>query len=164
MFVPIAKTSVDWSLLLEAARKATSRSVTASVDQHRVAQSELATFLCVLAEFSRMDGDALTQLRSDGLVRRHVTYGFLVNLPRAEFILLSGYGLSVTPADTGDFAIVSGRMSEWVQAVVEGTQVAALRMFSCLLLAWFEREGMGECWACWDKEDVPSGYYRLVKK
>lgn len=164
MFVPVAKTSIDWSTLLEAGRKATSRSVTASLDGLGMPMSEAASLLCVLAEFGKSGGDALRQIRTDTGVKRHFQYSFLVTIPRAQFLSLAAMGLTVTPAEFGDAAIVSARLNEWVPALVDGSNHDALREFSCRLLAWFEREGLGEAWSAWEKDHLPGGLYQMVKK
>lgn len=121
-------------------------------------------FACVISEFTRPNGNALDQIRNDGLSRRHLFFTFLVNISRDHFLWLSSYGLAVSAADHGDFAIVSGQLSVWVNAVVELTRNEQLRKFGCALLAWFERESLGEAWALWEKKHLPQGLYMLEKK
>lgn len=163
MFVCIARTRIDWSTLLSNAEKALGRSVTASLDTRKLPAVGEAAMICAASEFGRK-GDAVAQLRDDGLARRHVSFTFLVNAPRTEFFNLSNLCLSVTPASDGDFAIATARMDEWVPAVVQGLRYPNLRRLFCLLHAWFECENLGELWSFWEKKHLPDGLYLLVGK
>lgn len=165
MFICIARTSVDWSKLLENASRALGRSITESLDAGKLPLAGVPSYLCVVSEFAKPGGDAFEQLRNDIASKKHASFTFLVNLPCSEMLSLSSLGVTVTPADMTDFAIVSGRLSDWVQAVVDASQEKSLRAFACLLLSWFETENLGEAWGSWDKEHIPSErLFRLVKK
>jgi len=162
-FVCIAKTDVDWQTFLAAARKAVDRNVTSSLDGLSTSQSSQAAFICAISEISIPNGSFFRQLRSDTFARRHVSYTFLIYLSRDLFLLLAGFGLSVSPAACGDIAIVSGSFDVWVRAIVEATSLPLLRPLFCLMHAWFEREGLIEAWASWEKQHV-DGFYILVTK
>lgn len=155
MFICVAKTAVEWSKFIQGVRVATGRSVTDSLDKANLPNVGIPNFLCAIAELATPGGDAWTQLREDLASKKHAMFSFLVNLPRGEFVTLASFGLTVTPADTGDVALVSGRLSDWVQAVVDASQVKSLRKFACLLLAWFEIENLGQAWESWEREHIP---------
>jgi len=119
--------------------------------------------MCAVAEYARPGGSALSQVREDAQPRKHAAFTFLVTLPREEFVTLASFGLTVTPADVGDSALVSGWLNDWVQAVADASNVKSLRKFACLLLSWFETMSLGEAWAAWRKEDIPAErLFRLV--
>lgn len=97
--------------------------------------------------------------------KKHAMFSFLVNLPREDFVTISGFGLMVTPGDVGDVALVSGRVHDWVQAVADASQLKHLRQFACLMMSWFERENLGEAWHQWQKEHIPSErLFRLIPR
>lgn len=166
MFICVAKTSVEWAAFLQGAQQVLGRSLTRSIDKEGWPLLGVTPFVCAIAELQKPDqGDVWSQLRDDLASKKHAMFSFLVNLPRAEFVTLASFGLTVTPADVGDVALVSGRLSDWVQAVVDGTNHKPLRPFSCLLLAWFERESLGLAWEQWEKDHIPQErMYRLVRK
>lgn len=165
MFICIARTKVDWEALLGNTSKALGRSITDSLDAGKLPLAGVPSFTCAVAEFASPGGNALDQLRHDFVSKKHSYFSFLVNLERCHFVTLASFDLSVTPADVGDFAIVSGRLSDWVQAVVNASQIKVLRLFACSMLSWFEIENLGEAWASWDKEHIAAErLFRLVKK
>lgn len=164
MFVCIAKTAADVQTLLTNAQKALGRSVTLSLDSAKMpVDDDCPALLCVLGEFARRGSDALSVLRADGLVRRHVQYTFLVELPRATFFTLASFGLSVT-ASEDNFAVVSGRLSDWVHACVLGVATQELNKFFCGIIAFFERESLGEIFAIWEKRHGNDGLFTLQVK
>lgn len=163
MFICIAKTEPDWHALLKNAQESIGRSITASLDERNLPLAGIASFLVALSEFEGR-GDAVAAMRDNRIVRKHASFAFLVNVPRVEFFTLVNLGLAVTAASDGDFAVVSGKLSEWVEAVVGGTRLPQLRKFFCLMLAYFERENLGECWSAWEKDHRDDGLYQLVRK
>lgn len=165
MFVCVAKTSIEWDALLSGAQRALGRSITRSLDKERLPLAGVPAFVCTVAEFAKPGDDAWTQLREDLASKKHAMFSFLVNLPREEFVTLASFGLVVTPADVGDVALVSGKLSDWVQAVVDASQRKSIRAFACLMLAWFERENLGEAWGSWEKDHIKEErLFKLVKK
>lgn len=163
MFVCIAKTEPDWDAFLQNAHKALGRSVTAGLDARHLPLAGCAAFVAAVSEFGRQ-GDALSAMRNDAQARRHAHYAFLVNVPRDNFFVLSSLGLTVTPADHGDFAVVSGKVSEWVNATVDGSKDVAVRQLCCSFVAFFERESLGTCWDSFEKDHQPDGFYVMVRK
>jgi hypothetical protein len=163
MFVCIARTSVEWSALLDGAQRALGRSITRSLDAEHLPLAGVPSFVCATAEFAKPGESAWSQMQAGS--KKHAMFSFLVNLPRDEFVTLASLDLTVTPADVGDFAIISGRLSDWVLAVAGASNVRSLRKFACLLMSWFEVENLGEAWGQWRKEDIPAErLYRLVPK
>lgn len=165
MFICVAKTSIEWSKFIQAARQATGKNATESIDKEGWPHVGIPTYLCAVAEFAKPGGDAWTQLREDIASKKHAMFSFLVNLPREEFVMLASFGLSVTPADVGDVALITGRLSDWVQAVVEASNTKSLRKFACCLLAWFEGENLGIAWESWDRDHIAQEkLFKLVRK
>lgn len=165
MFVCVARTGVEWGPLLGGAQRALGRSLTRSLDAEHLPLAGVPSFICAVSEFAKPGETVWTQLRNDLAAKKHAMFTFLVNLPREEFVTLASFDLTVTPADVGDVALVSGRLSDWVQAVADASQLKRLRKFACLMMSWFEVENLGESWNQWQKEDISSEkLFRLVPK
>lgn len=161
MFICIAKTTIEWGAWLESAQRALGRSITCSLDKEHLPTAGVPSFVCTLDEFMGAKRGLQEQMASGP--KKHAMFTFIVNLPREEFVTLASFGLTVTPADVGDFAVVSGRLSDWVQAVVDATNSRVLRPFACLMLSWFETQDLGPAWGNWRKEDIASErLFRLI--
>lgn len=169
-FVPIVATVVDWDTLLTKADLALGRSVSSSLDAKNVPTFGTAPFIGAVAEFAKEGSDPVLAMRDDRLALRHLHYGFLLEFPRRDFIFLSSYGLNVTPANAGDYAIVSAKFNEWVAFVVtvlttsESWTHPPLKMLACKLLAWFEVQDFVEAWGLYEKRYTADGLYVLVRK
>ncbi len=169
-FIPIAVTVVAWDTLLVMAEKALTRSVSSSLDAKNMPTFGASPFIGAVAEFAKEGSDPVAAMRGDRLALRHLHYAFLLEFPRRDFIFLSSYGLSVTPASSGDFAIVSAKLCEWVAFVIsvlttsEAIAHPALKLLACKLLAWFEVQDFAEAWGFYEKRYTPDGLYVLVRK
>lgn len=169
-FIPISATVVDWDTLLTCAEKALGRSVSSSLDARNLPTFGRAPLVCAAAEFAKEGSDAIGAMRDDRLALRHLHFGFLLEFPRRDFIFLSSYGLNITPASSGDYAIVSAQMNAWVAFVTavlttsESWTHPALKMLACKLLAWFEVQDFVEAWGLYEKRYTPDGLYVLVRK
>lgn len=161
-FVPVARTEVKWDALLSGAQKALGRSVSSSLDAKGLPIIGEAPFICAVSEFVSENSDALASLREAKLSWRHLSYTFLVALPSKHFLALASHNIDVSAND--DFAIVTGRLVDWHNFVIVACLSSELKEFGCRLLAWFERQDLGEVWGLYEKIHTSDGLYFLVHK
>jgi hypothetical protein len=162
--IPIARTQVDWHILLSAAKQLLGRSLASGLDARKQQVGDAASYLVALAELEREGVDVTSVLREAGSLLRNIHYSFLVTGVNLYWIATTS-SLKVT--GTERCAIVSGNLEEWRTAIVNGcTDRSSLevRMFYDKCLLHFERDGLGQVWNNFAKSTMPDDSFKLEVK
>ncbi len=167
----IEQSAVNFKQFLVIAKNLLGRSITASLDAHKMEVGSLASFIQVLDEMSAESSNPATSLREAGDLLKHLHFTFLATVDLDTYVeLLETSGLNFTSVETSRrgvmMAIVSGNLLEWRTAVINtlthnraGYNVQA---FMNKVITWFEVAGLGGLWSNFTKTSGLGGLFLLT--
>lgn len=170
--IPITSTTVDFNTLLLTTKKALHRSISDSVDSHNMPARTPAGFLACLGEFHTEGSNPHNVLREAGCFLEFMTYGFLLITNREltfEIIQESRLPFLTTETIRVDHTLsfLSGTLSQWRTAIINcasDRMPSDIRLFANKSMSYFEKIGLSEVFAKFDKVMMPDQTYRLEYK
>lgn len=169
---PIAQSVINWGHYLTMMQKATGISLTRSLDRANMPADNLAAFIVTLNELKGDVDSALDALRNSGPFLHHLSVSFVV-IAESQTMrdLLEGVDLHVTIGETlksgVEIAVVSGNLSQWRNAVIDGCSEGTsygLRALMGKCMLYFEQAGLHHLWAFFKKTTMHDSTFKLLPK
>jgi hypothetical protein len=164
--VLIQQPAIDFNTLLSVSQQGLGYSLAAKLDRDPRQWSDAAKLLLCLAAFK--DQDAKLEIPPHLL--RHVSFSLLMAVQEHDSwdILSCAAGMSFVTAETVAPAVLlvvlTGRLDQWRDAVVSGTEFAkspACRAYYCRIHQLFEQAGLARVWSRYHKRETPDSLYVL---
>jgi len=151
---PLVATTVAWSHFLEAAKALTGHSLTSKIDSYTYKLSDFQKWLMALEEFTGYHDSLLDQL----------FFGFLITGKKVIKNIILRTSLSVIPSKNGEVAIVTGKLSEWQNAIISILQHARnqelIYVFDEIYL-YFDKFGLISIFSNYQRKEIGDHYFLL---
>lgn len=167
----ITGTQIDWKIYLQKTNEKLGRSLTRNLDSKNLPVQTLASFIATLDSLKNESSDPINAVREAGGILEHLHFGFLINTTTASILeIIERTGLrtiSKVIDKSKALAIASGTLLNWYIAIIHGCN--ANRSFECRVvfnkcLLLFERQGLGEVWGLFCKEQLKDKSFTLQSK
>lgn len=158
--VNIGITSIDWAALTNNAGLVLKRSVTNGLERDNLTIGPLTSFFSILGEM-KMPGKRAYDYLSDPsyLVHAHAVYLIVCPLDSMMEILESAHVRGVVVND--NVMVASATFDNWLIAFTKQYRLIETQQVMNLVLAHFERIGMGPLFRDYKRVMIPKSTFRL---
>jgi len=164
----VSWTVPDWRVIQTLTQAALGRSVTRSLDDAKVPDRNLASFIAMLGEFQSEGSRYNDVLRSPGSLLRHAMVTVMVAGDRDTFYQLALDGdLSILDCDGSDeLVICSANLESWRSSIINYCSLNGSdrqRAFYSLILSQFDKFGLSKLFEGYSRNLI-DGQYLLTEK
>lgn len=161
--IPIGITSVDWTTLTSFAKKILNRSVTNGLERDNLTIGPLTSYFSILGEMKLPGLRAIDYLSDPGnLVHAHASFMILCDVDVMLEILESSHVKGMVVNDY--LLIASATFDNWIIAFTKKYRIEDTQKAMNLILAHFEKIGMGSMFRDYKRTVVHSSSFKLELK
>lgn len=161
--VNIGITNVDWAALTLCAKQVLKRSVTSGLERDNLTTGTLTSFFAILGEMKIPGSKAIDYMSDPGyLTHAHASYLIICPVDVMLEILESGHIKGA--AITDELLVASATIDNWLIAFTKKFRLEDTQKVMNLVLAHFERVGMGMMFRDYKRVLVHSSSFKLELK